>query len=235
MAWVPLTSFSPHVLQTSGEDSLESGARGSSPQVQHRLKCQGEEGHLAMTYAALAILVTLGDSLERVNAKAIVQAIRSLQQEDGRCASMFGAMEGTSEMLSCLEMTVGTSTSCPPLDCSFSDTWAVYWALRVVLNIFPASTGVIDEVYSCRWAGHGRAIATCMVLASLRSCQLSIQGVTYLNLSEHIVRLHHLDACAHLVASLRHERSMSTDKLPKLGSSIVGLITPCMLWIWLCD
>jgi geranylgeranyl transferase type-1 subunit beta len=42
------------------------------------------QSHLAMTYTALAILTTLGDDLSRVNKEAVVQAIRTLQQADGR-------------------------------------------------------------------------------------------------------------------------------------------------------
>lgn len=43
-----------------------------------------DEGNLAMTYSALATLVALGDDLADVDGEAIVRALRSLQEEDGR-------------------------------------------------------------------------------------------------------------------------------------------------------
>lgn len=46
-------------------------------------------GHLAMTYTGLASLLILGDDLSRVNRTAIVHAVRSLQQEDGRYTILF--------------------------------------------------------------------------------------------------------------------------------------------------
>lgn len=44
----------------------------------------GEEGHLAMTYSALATLMALGDKLECVDVEATVLMVKSLQEEDGR-------------------------------------------------------------------------------------------------------------------------------------------------------
>lgn len=43
-----------------------------------------DEGNLAMTYSALATLVALEADLADVNDKAIVRALGSLQQGDGR-------------------------------------------------------------------------------------------------------------------------------------------------------
>lgn len=43
-----------------------------------------DEGNLAMTYSALATLVTLEADLADVDGEAIVRALGSLQQEDGR-------------------------------------------------------------------------------------------------------------------------------------------------------
>lgn len=40
-------------------------------------------GHLAMTYTAIAILVTLGDDLSRLNRKAIVDGVAAVQRADG--------------------------------------------------------------------------------------------------------------------------------------------------------
>ena len=43
-----------------------------------------DSGHVTMTYTALACLLILGDSLERVDKAAVVAGLRSLQQPDGR-------------------------------------------------------------------------------------------------------------------------------------------------------
>lgn len=45
-----------------------------------------DEGNLAMTFSALATLAALEDDLEGVDIEAIVRALGSLQQEDGRWA-----------------------------------------------------------------------------------------------------------------------------------------------------
>jgi len=42
-----------------------------------------DDGHLAMTYSALCVLVILGDDLSRVNRKAVVRALKKLQTSDG--------------------------------------------------------------------------------------------------------------------------------------------------------
>nr|CAD7425644.1 unnamed protein product [Timema monikensis] len=49
-------------------------------------------GHLAMTYTGLASLIILGDNLNRINRKAIIQGVRALQQDDGSfCAYLTGS------------------------------------------------------------------------------------------------------------------------------------------------
>ncbi|KAJ8884281.1 hypothetical protein PR048_016138 [Dryococelus australis] len=53
---------------------------------------QYECGHLAMTYTGLACLIILGDDLSRVNKKAVIHGVRSLQQDDGSfCATLSGS------------------------------------------------------------------------------------------------------------------------------------------------
>lgn len=41
--------------------------------------------HIAMTYTALATLITLGDDLSKVNKPAIVKSLKELQLDKGRC------------------------------------------------------------------------------------------------------------------------------------------------------
>jgi len=56
---------------------------------------QLNHGHVAMTYFALATLSILGDKFERVNRKAIVHAMTSLQRVDGSfSATAFGSEAG---------------------------------------------------------------------------------------------------------------------------------------------
>lgn len=45
--------------------------------------CEYKYGHLAMTYTGIAVLLALGDDLSRLDRKAIVQGVASVQQEDG--------------------------------------------------------------------------------------------------------------------------------------------------------
>lgn len=49
-------------------------------------------GHLAMTYTGIAILVTLGDDLSRLNRQAIVEGVAAVQREDG---SFSATIEGS--------------------------------------------------------------------------------------------------------------------------------------------
>lgn len=48
-------------------------------------------GHLAMTYTGIAILVTLGDDLSRLDRKAIVEGVAAVQRPDG---SFSASVEG---------------------------------------------------------------------------------------------------------------------------------------------
>lgn len=48
-------------------------------------------GHLAMTYTGIAILVTLGDDLSRLNRRAIVDGVAAVQRPDG---SFSASVEG---------------------------------------------------------------------------------------------------------------------------------------------
>ena len=43
-----------------------------------------DHGHIAMTYTALCILVTLGGDLERIDKYWIIRALKDLQLENGR-------------------------------------------------------------------------------------------------------------------------------------------------------
>lgn len=49
-------------------------------------------GHLAMTYTGIAILVTLGDDLSRLNRRAIVEGVAAVQRPDG---SFSATIEGS--------------------------------------------------------------------------------------------------------------------------------------------
>lgn len=62
--------------KTSSSGDEESAAKREIPDL--------DEGHLAMTYAALATLATLGDDLDSIDTEATVRTIRALQREDGR-------------------------------------------------------------------------------------------------------------------------------------------------------
>lgn len=53
-----------------------------------------DEGNLAMTYSALATLITLEADLADVDGEAIVRALGSLQQEDGRWGNREGTTRG---------------------------------------------------------------------------------------------------------------------------------------------
>lgn len=59
-----------------------------------------DDGHIAMTYSALCLLVILGDDLSRVNRKAILGSLRKLQQEDG-CFSSTSDSESDMRFLFC--------------------------------------------------------------------------------------------------------------------------------------
>jgi geranylgeranyl transferase type-1 subunit beta len=51
------------------------------------------QGHLAMTYSALAVLLTIGDDLSRLDRENLVEGIRGLQQENGSFLAARGGCE----------------------------------------------------------------------------------------------------------------------------------------------
>lgn len=51
------------------------------------------QGHIAMTYSALSALTALGDDLSRVNRRAIVSGLQTLQQSNGSYRSTFSLGE----------------------------------------------------------------------------------------------------------------------------------------------
>jgi len=85
------------MISSGSEDSDElsrCGFRGStalklssSPYSTHLY----DSGHIAMTYTALASLVILGDKLEKVDRRSILEGVKALQLEDG---SYKAALEG---------------------------------------------------------------------------------------------------------------------------------------------
>lgn len=90
--------YSLQVLPSASDTETESsqwGFRGSSffgnaydPSGKAPEKsCFMDDGHIAMTYSALCILVILGDDLSRLNRKAILGALRKLQTPDGSFSS----------------------------------------------------------------------------------------------------------------------------------------------------
>lgn len=58
----------------SGDDNVDAHLCGSE---------KYKYGHLAMTYTGIAILLTLGDDLSRLNRRAIVDGVAAVQQPDG--------------------------------------------------------------------------------------------------------------------------------------------------------
>lgn len=63
--------------------------RNSDPKI-----CGSEKykwGHLAMTYTGIAILITLGDDLSRLNRRSIIDGVAAVQRSDG---SFSASIEG---------------------------------------------------------------------------------------------------------------------------------------------
>ncbi|XP_013385112.1 geranylgeranyl transferase type-1 subunit beta [Lingula anatina] len=58
-------------------------------------------GHIAMTYTALASLIILGDNLSRVNKRAVLAGLRSLQLEDGSFCATSGGSENDMRFVFC--------------------------------------------------------------------------------------------------------------------------------------
>lgn len=70
-------------------------------------------GHLAITYTAIAILITLGDDLSRLNRKDIVDGVAAVQREDG---SFSASVEGNEHDM--------RFVYCAAAICSMLDDWS---------------------------------------------------------------------------------------------------------------
>jgi len=101
--------YSLQVLpKESGNDSCKCGFHGSSF-LGYKYDKQGsftaeeiyEGSHIAMTYTALLTLVILGDDLKRVNKKAIISSLKSLQLENGSFYSTPDGSENDMRFLYC--------------------------------------------------------------------------------------------------------------------------------------
>jgi geranylgeranyl transferase type-1 subunit beta len=86
--WVYAMQVLPEEGQT--EETVCTGGFRGSTHAGGPFQCEGcrlfhsyDGGHLAMTYTALCVLLTLGDDLSRVNKHHIIQTIKNLQQPDG--------------------------------------------------------------------------------------------------------------------------------------------------------
>eukprot|EP01121_Diplochlamys_sp_Union-15-3_P020740 TRINITY_DN8172_c0_g1_i1.p1 TRINITY_DN8172_c0_g1~~TRINITY_DN8172_c0_g1_i1.p1 ORF type:complete len:308 (-),score=38.50 TRINITY_DN8172_c0_g1_i1:37-960(-) len=60
-----------------------------------------DQSHIAMTYVALVMLLILGDDLSRVNKKAILEAMKLLQQENGSYSPVAGGSESDMRFVYC--------------------------------------------------------------------------------------------------------------------------------------
>ena len=79
-------------------DHCDKRRSGSAPiHITHEF----DHSHIAMTYSALAALLTLGDSLERVDRPGIVHAIAALQREDGSFTATSDGSECDTRFLYC--------------------------------------------------------------------------------------------------------------------------------------
>lgn len=72
------------VTNTGGENGPGQASPKGGPSVAESGARDMNEGHLAMTFSALATLSSLGDDLTSVDVMTTVQAMRFLQREDGR-------------------------------------------------------------------------------------------------------------------------------------------------------
>lgn len=52
-----------------------------------------EDGHIAMTYTALCCLLILGDDLSRVNKKAVIDGLKSVQLKNGRYGNVINDLK----------------------------------------------------------------------------------------------------------------------------------------------
>mmetsp|Transcript_10837 Transcript_10837/g.13713 ORF Transcript_10837/g.13713 Transcript_10837/m.13713 type:complete len:428 (+) Transcript_10837:17-1300(+) len=60
-----------------------------------------DQGHIAMTYTALCTLIALGDNLEKVDKPSIIQALKTLQLQDGSFQSTYPGSENDMRFLYC--------------------------------------------------------------------------------------------------------------------------------------
>jgi geranylgeranyl transferase type-1 subunit beta len=60
-----------------------------------------DQGHIAMTYVALNMLLILGDDFKRLNRTAILTALKHLQQPDGSFVSVYGGNESDMRFVYC--------------------------------------------------------------------------------------------------------------------------------------
>lgn len=58
-------------------------------------------GHLAMTYTGLAILITLGDDLSRVNRQAVIEGVAAVQRADGSFSASVDGNEDDMRFVYC--------------------------------------------------------------------------------------------------------------------------------------
>lgn len=57
---------------------------GSSTGCRSQALCNYDNGHMAMTYTALCLLLICGDDLSRVHREGVLRLVKRLQQPDGR-------------------------------------------------------------------------------------------------------------------------------------------------------
>ncbi|XP_060658834.1 geranylgeranyl transferase type-1 subunit beta [Drosophila nasuta] len=90
------------------------GCRAMLPQTDDAkvLECmrQYQWGHLAMTYTSIAVLVTLGDDLSRLDRKSIVDGVAEVQRPDGSFSACVNGSEDDMRFVYC------AATICHMLD-----------------------------------------------------------------------------------------------------------------------
>ncbi|XP_030557075.1 geranylgeranyl transferase type-1 subunit beta isoform X1 [Drosophila novamexicana] len=91
------------------------GCRAMLPKTEDAelLECmrQYQWGHLAMTYTSIAVLVTLGDDLSRLNRQSIVEGVAAVQHADGSFSASIDGSENDMRFVYC------AATICHMLDC----------------------------------------------------------------------------------------------------------------------
>ncbi|XP_032595268.1 geranylgeranyl transferase type-1 subunit beta isoform X2 [Drosophila grimshawi] len=91
------------------------GCRAMLPQTEdvEVLECMRKYqwGHLAMTYTSIAVLVTLGDDLSRLDRQTIVDGVAAVQHADGSFSACIDGSENDMRFVYC------AATICHMLDC----------------------------------------------------------------------------------------------------------------------